>query len=133
MAATRVCGGSCGAFGFALGDGLVAFGVDLRLLLGRQHTAHDGSIHLVLLFDDVAGVVLLPDDEEGQRAFLVELLGASLDRQDTVEIAFAIGGLVTMPGAIAREDADGVKVPRQAVLVLVGADEILRNRLAVFV
>src|SRR5690242_9130331 len=109
---------------FAFGNLLIPLRVETRLLLRREHAAHDGTVHLVGDLVNGANTIFGADDEVREDTLFFELTCAGLDREDAVEIAFAIGRLIAVARAIPREDADGIEVPGQAILILVRQDEI---------
>src|SRR5512146_208534 len=73
---------------------------------GGEHAADDGGIQLVLALDHFAGIVLYPQDEHGQHAFLIEVLVRNRDGEDAEELALAVGGFVAMAFDVPGEDAN---------------------------
>src|SRR5260370_3363156 len=88
----------------------------LLLLPRGQHAAHDGRVQFVFAFADIAVVVRHAQDEDWQRAFLVEILSRDGHRQHAVQTMLAVGGFVAMLSYIPGEDADLIVVIRQAVV-----------------
>src|SRR2546425_175655 len=99
----------------------------LRLLARSVYSPHDRCIQLVLALQHVATIVFHSQYEYRQVAFFFEVLLGNRRWQDSVQIAFAVGGFVTMPSHIPSKDTNLVEVEGQAVFGLREQHQILRN------
>src|SRR5690349_16681102 len=81
----------------------------------RQDPADDRRIELVFALSDVPGVVFDPENEDRQGSFFVERFSRDRHGKDTVEAAFAVGGLVAVLADVPGEDASLVEIIGEAV------------------
>lgn len=71
---------------------------------------HDWRIQLVLALADIAVLVFHSQDEDRQRAFLIEIFVGHRDRQHAVQAMLAIRGFVPVPFDVPGEHADLIVV-----------------------